>query len=103
VLLDAPDRPTAVFAANDVSAIATLEVAAELGLRVPEDLSIVGFDNIPESALCTPALTTVEQPIRTMGYRAVELLIQLIRGETPETTHITLATRLVKRQSTRAV
>ena len=100
-LLGALDRPTAIFAANDVSALATLEVAASLGLRVPEDVSVVGFDNIPESALCAPPLTTVEQPIRTMGHRAIELLINLIRGEPAEVTHITLPTRLVARQSGR--
>jgi LacI family transcriptional regulator len=94
--------PTAVFAANDVSALATVDVAESLGLQVPEDVSVVGFDNIPESALSTPPLTTVEQPIREMGYRAVELLIRLIRGETPERTHVTLDTRLVIRGSTTA-
>ncbi len=102
-LLSSPGRPTAVFAANDLSAIATIEVARELGLRVPQDLSIVGFDNIPESALCAPPLTTVDQPIRTMGQRAVELLVRLIRGDKPQETHIRLATKLVVRQSTRAV
>ncbi|MEN3308265.1 MAG: LacI family transcriptional regulator [Micromonosporaceae bacterium] len=100
-LLGAPDRPTAVFAANDLSAIATIEVAGGLGLRVPDDLSVVGFDNIPDSALSTPSLTTVNQPIHEMGRRAVNLLIHLIRGETIESTHITLATSLVVRQSTR--
>jgi LacI family transcriptional regulator len=99
-LLGSPDRPTAVFAANDLSAIATIEVAKELGLRVPQDLSIVGFDNIPESALCSPPLTTVDQPIRTMGQRAIELLVRLIRGEVPQETHVRLATKLVVRQST---
>lgn len=99
-LLTAADRPTAVFAANDVSAIATIEVAGELGLRVPGDLSVVGFDNIPESALNEPPLTTVDQPIRTMGQRAVDLLVALIRGEEPELTHVTLPTRLVVRAST---
>jgi LacI family transcriptional regulator len=92
-----------VFAANDLSAIATIEVARELGLRVPQDLSIVGFDNIPESVLCSPPLTTVDQPIRTMGHRAIEMLVRLIRGETPQETHITLATKLVVRQSTSAI
>ena len=58
-----------------MSAIAVIEVAAELGLRVPEDLSVVGFDNIPESALCSPPLTTVNQPIRQMGERSIELLL----------------------------
>jgi LacI family transcriptional regulator len=104
LLLALPDRPTAVFAANDLSAIATMAVAAKLGLRVPEDLSVVGFDNIPESTQCSPMLTTVEQPIRQMGHRAVELLIRLIRGEdeSPDT-HIMLATSLVVRQSTRVL
>lgn len=102
-LLSEPDRPTAVFAANDISAIATIESALELGLRVPEDVSVVGFDNIPESALCTPPLTTVQQPIREMGQRAVTLLVRLINGEEPEDTHITLGTELVVRQTTRAL
>ena len=102
LLLTTPDPPTAVFAANDMSAIATIEVATELGLHVPADLSVVGFDNIPESALCAPPLTTVEQPIRKMGERSIELLLSLIRGERPVATHITLETNLVIRQSTRA-
>jgi LacI family transcriptional regulator len=105
-LLTGDRRPTAVFAANDMSAIATIETAAELGLRVPADLSVVGFDNIPESALCSPPLTTVSQPVRQMGQRSIELLLQLIRGEgerTAEVNHITLATDLVVRQSTQAL
>jgi LacI family transcriptional regulator len=102
-LLSRPDRPTAVFAANDLSAIATIDAAIELGLRVPEDLSVTGFDNVPESALCTPPLTTVNQPIRRMGQRAVELLVQLIRGEQPDSMHVTLETNLIVRQSTRAL
>jgi LacI family transcriptional regulator len=101
-LLTAADPPTAVFAANDLSAIATIEVAAELGLQVPGDLSVVGFDNIPESALCTPPLTTVNQPIRRMGQRAIELLVTLIRGDPADATHITLATNLLVRHSTTA-
>lgn len=102
-LLSGPDRPTAVFAANDITAIATIETAAELGLRVPEDLSVVGFDNIPESALCTPPLTTVQQPIREMGRRAITLLVRLINGESPDETHITLGTELIVRHSARAL
>ena len=102
-LLSREDRPTAVFAANDVTAIATIEVARSMGLRVPEDLSVIGFDNIPESALCTPQLTTVSQPIRTMGERAVGMLIRLIRKEELETMRISLATELVVRSSTAAV
>jgi LacI family transcriptional regulator len=101
LLLSGPRRPSAVFAANDQSAIATVEVAAEMGLRVPEELSVVGFDNVPDSALCSPPLTTVNQPIQEMGQRAVTMLIRLIRGEPVEQTHVTLDTSLVVRQSTR--
>jgi LacI family transcriptional regulator len=102
-LLSRDDPPTAVFAANDTSAIATIEVARELGVSVPGDLSVVGFDNIPESALSDPPLTTIQQPIRTMGQHAIEMLIRLIRDDPPANTHVTLATELVVRQTTRTV
>lgn len=101
-LLGRPDRPTAVFAANDLSALITLEVAAELGIDVPGELSVVGFDNIPESALSHPPLTTVQQPIRRMGHDAVTMLLALIAGEELPETHVTLETTLVERRSTAA-
>ena len=101
-LLTSADPPTAIFAANDVSAIAAIQAAVGLGLRVPADLSVVGFDNIPESALCAPPLTTVNQPIRQMGERSIQLLLRLMRGDHVEATHITLQTDLVVRQSARA-
>lgn len=101
-LLTGPDRPTAVFAANDLSAIAVLDVAAELGLRVPEDLSVVGFDDVPEAAQSTPPLTTVRQPIQQLGAAAVGLLTRLLAGEQPEKTHLVLPTRLVERGTTAA-
>jgi LacI family transcriptional regulator len=101
-LLTGPDRPTAVFAANDLSAIRTMEVAESLGLRVPDDLSVIGFDNVPESALTTPPLTTVAQPIQQMGAEALSLLVDLI-DDTPRETHVRLPTHLVERGSCRAV
>ena len=101
-LLTLADRPTAVFAANDLSALGLLDVAAELGLRIPEDLSVVGFDNIPESALTSPALTTVSQPLQRMGAEAVALLTGLIDGTAEATTHLTLPTELVRRGTTSA-
>lgn len=98
-MLSGPGRPTAIFAANDLSAIETMHVARNLGLRVPEDLSVVGFDNIPESALCDPPLTTVDQSIHAMGAEAIRMLVSMIDGtEVPR--HLTLPTRLVVRQST---
>ena len=99
-LLTLDDRPTAVFAANDLSAMQTMHVARSLGLAIPGDVSVVGFDNIPESALIEPPLTTIDQSIQEMGRRAVELLIAVIEGDTGLTQQVTLPTRLVVRQST---
>jgi LacI family transcriptional regulator len=102
-LLGTPEPPTALFAANDVSALVAMTVAGQVGLRIPEDLSVVGFDNIPEASQSEPGLTTIEQPIHLMGVRAVELLIRLIRGEAVTERQITLPTRLIERASTRRV
>lgn len=106
-LLQLDDRPSAVFAANDLSAIGLLRAAESLGLTVPDDLSVVGFDNIPESALTDPPLTTVDQSIQAQGEAAVRMLIDLIeqpdRSAGREPAHITMPTRLVERRSTREV
>lgn len=98
-LLTLPRRPTAVFAANDVSAIATMEAAVSLGLRVPQDVSVIGFDNVPESRMTEPALTTIDQPIQLMGQRAVEMLVEILGGGEPEETEVKLPTKLVRRES----
>jgi LacI family transcriptional regulator len=102
-LLSLPDRPTAIFAANDLSAIETIHVARSLGLSVPDDLSVVGFDNVPESVLTDPPLTTVNQPLQDMGSEAVDLLIRLMNGTPVDRTHVRLPTELVRRGSTRAL
>jgi LacI family transcriptional regulator len=99
-LLTLADRPTAVFAANDLSAIATIEVARELGLRVPDDVSVIGFDDIPESAQTEPPLTTVHQPIQQMGAEAIGLLTALLDGDEVPEPHVRLPTSLVRRGST---
>jgi LacI family transcriptional regulator len=98
-LLSLPNPPTAIFAANDESAIGTIAAAQEAGLRVPEDLSVAGFDDIPGASYITPALTTVEQPMRKMGYIATDMLVNLIRGEEPTSQVHEVATRLVIRES----
>ncbi|QHT58182.1 LacI family transcriptional regulator [Cellulomonas sp. H30R-01] len=98
-LLARPEPPTAVFAANDLSAIRVVEVARSLGLRVPEDLSVIGFDNVPESALATPPLTTISQPLQQMGAEALRLLVDLIDGR-ERGVHVRLSTELVERAST---
>lgn len=98
-LLTRPDRPTAVFAANDMSALGVIAVARELGLRVPEDLSVIGFDDIPEAASSTPPLTTVAQPLHDLGAQALRMLIELLDGhEVPG--HVQLPAELVIRAST---
>lgn len=102
-LLTMADRPTAIFAANDLSAIGVMDVARGLGIDVPGDLSVVGFDDIPESTATAPPLTTVHQPIQQMGATAVRLLVGLLDGTPSEQTHVTLPTSLVVRGTTRAV
>ena len=99
-LLSLPDRPTAVFAANDVSAIAIIEIAARIGLDVPRDLSVVGFDDVPEASRLDPPLTTVRQPMQTLGSTAAEMLTALMAGEAPRSLHVRLPTQLVQRATT---
>jgi len=98
-LLSLPKPPTAIFAANDQSAFGVLEAAREMGLRLPDDLSVVGFDNTTESAYVTPPLTTVDQAIDEMGYLATQLLVQWILEGELETRVYTTSTRLVVRES----
>jgi LacI family transcriptional regulator len=102
-LLTQDDPPTAIFAANDVMAIRAMEVAHGHGLRVPDDISIVGYDNIPESALAEPSLTTIDQSIAQMGYEAARLLVDLIAEPDQEPQHVSLPVRLVERQTCRAI
>jgi LacI family transcriptional regulator len=97
-LLSRAQRPTALFAANDLSAIATMTAAQGLGLTVPDDLSVIGFDNVPESAMASPPLTTIRQPLQQMGAEALRLLVDLLAGIERET-HVRLPTDLVVRAS----
>jgi LacI family transcriptional regulator len=99
-LLDLPEPPTAIFAFNDNIAIGAVQAARSRGLRVPEDLSIVGFDDVEHATIVTPELTTVRQPLAEMGRTAVSLLIRLLERQRFETLHVELATRLVVRDST---
>ena len=100
-LLDRPDRPDAVVCDDDVVAAGLYHAAAELGLRIPADLSVVGIDNILAAALLTPALTTVDLPGERLGEAGVELLAALIAGDAPDGPG-PLATTLVVRGSTQA-
>lgn len=99
-VLDLADPPTAVFAANDLSGIEMIRVAVGRGLRVPEDLSVVGFDDIPEAAAHVPQLTTVRQPLTEMGAEAVRVLLAMLDGGPQE--HVRMPAELVVRTSTAA-
>lgn len=95
---DAP--PTAIFAASDLTALGVLEAARQVGLRVPQELSVVGFDDTPVVLWSAPPLTTVAQNMTGLGRVALRTLIQLAEGEEPVSHRIELATSLVQRQST---
>lgn len=99
-LLTLADRPTAIFAANDLSALGALDAAAEVGLSVPRDLSVVGFDDVPDSARSTPPLTTVRQELHEMGASAMRMLLALIDGQELASPHVRLPVSLVERGST---
>ncbi|WP_405059714.1 LacI family DNA-binding transcriptional regulator [Kribbella sp. NBC_01505] len=99
VLLDLPDRPTAIFAGSDESALGVMEAARSRGLRIPEDLSVVGFDDTQVARLASPPLTTVKQPLREMGAVALRTALRLAAGETIDSHHVELATTLITRNS----
>ncbi|MEV6299511.1 LacI family DNA-binding transcriptional regulator [Actinoplanes sp. NPDC051861] len=99
-LLDLPERPTALVAFNDKMAVGALRAAAERGLRVPEDLSVAGFDDSELAEACHPQLTTVRQPLGEMGRMAVNLLLRMLGAHRLDALHVELATELVVRDST---
>lgn len=92
---------TAIMAANDEMAMGVYDAAQSLNRRIPDDLSVIGFDNIPDAGLADPPLTTVDQSIEGMGALAAEVVIKLIAGEPPEQLVHKVPTRLVIRQSCR--
>ena len=98
-LLGDPDPPTAIFAGSDLQAMGVYKALHDHGLRVPDDMSVVGFDDVPLAGLLAPALTTVRQPLREMGALATRMLLRIVAGKTPESTRVELATSLVMRES----
>lgn len=101
-LLQLTKPPTAIFALNDVVAVGVMHAAAELGLRLPADLSVVGYDDIPLAGYVIPELTTVEQPIYRMGEYAVQILLRRLKNHAAPLESVTLDTRLIVRKSTAA-
>jgi LacI family transcriptional regulator len=101
-LLTLKDRPTAIFASNDMSAMGVYQTAEELGIKIPDDLSVMGFDNIHESQFLNPTLTTIDQFVSEMGYIAVEMVIKLINNGKLENDLRKIETQLIVRDSCRA-
>ena len=100
IMLSGESRPTAIFAANDLSAIAVIDVAHELGLRVPDDLSVIGFDDVPEATRRALPLTTIQQPMRRLGAVAADMVFTQLSGQEIDEMHVILPTRLVVRATT---
>jgi DNA-binding LacI/PurR family transcriptional regulator len=98
-LLRMPDRPTAIFAASDTQALGVLEAARALGIRVPEDLSVIGFDDIEIASYA--GLTTIRQPLFESGRRGAELLLAALAGNPPPARVETLQLDLIVRGTTR--
>jgi LacI family transcriptional regulator len=99
-LLALPDPPTAIFAGNDLQALGVYQAARERRLHIPEDLSVIGFDDLPVAQWVGPPLTTVRQPLVDMAVAASELVLAMARGEAPVQTRVELTTELVVREST---
>jgi LacI family transcriptional regulator len=98
-LLDLPHPPTAIFASNDVMAMGVMDAVRSRGLRIPDDISIIGFDNIPQAELIHPALTTVSQPLEKMGRVATQMLLDLLQNPEKDAERLELPTELVIRES----
>jgi LacI family transcriptional regulator len=101
-LLDLPEPPTAVFAGSDQQAFGVYEAARQRGLRIPQDFSVVGFDELPIARWVSPPLTTVRQPLNEMGRAAAQMLGELIEGVPLRSTRVELSTELIVRESTSA-
>ncbi|SMH38387.1 transcriptional regulator, LacI family [Rathayibacter oskolensis] len=99
-LLDLPDRPTAIISGSDEQAYGVYLAARDRGIRIPEDLSVVGFDDVDLCRWVSPQLTTVRQPLASMASEATRLLLKLAAGEAVDTPTVRLASALIVREST---
>jgi LacI family transcriptional regulator len=100
-LLELSPRPTAIFASNDLSAFGAINAVRQAKLEIPKDVSIIGFDDIPQASNSYPKLTTVRQPLEEMGKLAVRLLLERIKEPRTKAKQVTLETHLVIRNSCR--
>ncbi|OQA22371.1 MAG: putative HTH-type transcriptional repressor ExuR [Chloroflexi bacterium ADurb.Bin360] len=98
-LLDVPDPPTAIFASNDVMAMGAMDAIRQRGLRIPDDIAVLGFDDIPQAEMVRPALTTIQQPLEKMGRVATQMLLDLLEAPESKIQRIELPTKLIIRDS----
>ncbi|SEN46586.1 LacI family DNA-binding transcriptional regulator [Lihuaxuella thermophila] len=98
-LLQLPEPPTAIFASNDEMAIGAVKAVKQMGLKVPQDVAVVGFDDIPMATVIEPALTTICQPKFEIGKKAMEILLQLIQQSNRSHGHLKLPEKLIVRDS----
>ena len=99
LLTMAPEPPTAIVASSDQMAFGAYEAVRQRGLRIPDDVSVVGFDDLPESRWSSPPLTTVRQPLAEMGALAARTVLRLAAGEDVDSPRVELATSLIERES----
>ncbi len=98
-LLDQPDPPTAIFAGNDAQAAGVYQVLYQRNIRIPDEMSVIGFDDVTYTAQMSPPLTTIHQPLTEMGKMAANMLLRLIAGQPLDSNHVELSTSLVVRES----
>jgi LacI family transcriptional regulator len=101
-LLNLPSPPTAIFASNDVMAMGVMDAVRNRNLRIPDDVSVIGFDNIQQSAMVYPPLTTIQQPLEQMGRVATQMLLNILKNPKNDVGRIELPTELIIRSSTSA-
>lgn len=95
-----PSPPTAIIASNDLMAFGVMDAVKERGLRIPDDVSVVGFDDIALASMSSPPLTSVRTPMTEMGSTAGEYIVKLLEGETPEPRHVHLPLDIIIRETT---
>jgi LacI family transcriptional regulator len=98
-LLDQPDPPTAIFAGNDAQAAGIYQALYQRNIRIPDEMSVLGFDDVMYTAQMSPPLTTIHQPLQEIGKMAANMLLRLIAGQQIESNHVELSTSLVIRES----
>lgn len=99
-LLDYENRPTAVFAFNDLIAMEAIRICGSMGIKIPEDIAVIGFDDIHSAAISQPSLSTIKQPLFEIGVKAMEITLSLVKNEMETPQQIIVPLTVVEREST---